>query len=191
MNAMSRAVLLTLAMAVVQPQRIALELRVFDGAKDVAAESSLTVYEAGNRAEHLALFARGNLKTKTDVPPGLYDVQAIRYQDAGEVASVRWRERLVVMAYPDEGGRHLEVINFQSGFGALQVRPAQGTAAPDVALYAAGARDKETASPVSGDGYALFVVPEGAYDLLVRAPKAVWHAGIQIPADSTRMWLVQ
>ena len=30
------------------------------------------------------------------------------------------------MPYPDEDGHHLEVINFQNGYGALEVRGATG-----------------------------------------------------------------
>ena len=39
--------------------------------------------------------------------------------------------------------------------------------------------------------YALFVVPAGTYDVQVkRAPKPAWHAGIDVPLDRTRLWIV-
>ena len=189
MNPMWRPLLLSLALIGAQTPQISLELRVFDGSEDVTAETNVTVYEAGQRDKSLATFTPGQ-KLSLMVPAGFHDVQAMRVRD-GRLMNVTWRERLVVMAYPDEGGRHLEIVNFKSGFGALQVRPAQGTGIPDVALYAAGTRDKEVIARVVGEGYALFVVPGGKYDLLVRGGKAVWHEGIEIPADGTRMWVVQ
>ena len=189
MDPMWRPLLLSLALIGVQTPQISLELRVFDGSEDVTAEANVTVYDAGQRDKAMATFTPGQ-KLTLMVPAGFYDAQAMRVRD-GRLMNVTWRERLVVMAYPDEAGRHLEIVNFKSGFGALQVRPAQGMGVPDVALYAAGARDKEVLPPVAGDGYALFVVPGGKYDLLVRGAKAMWHQGIEIPAEGTRMWVVQ
>src|SRR5438094_639297 len=78
---------------------------------------------------------------RVTVPPGFYDAQAIRERD-GRVLNIRWAERLVVMAYPDEAGHHLEVINFQNGFGALEVRARDGSV-PDATLFAAGSRQQE------------------------------------------------
>ena len=66
----------------------------------------------------------------------------------GRVLNIRWANRLVVMAYPDESGHHLEVINFRNGFGALQIR-APGGGQPDVALYEPGKRDKPAAAPLT------------------------------------------
>jgi hypothetical protein len=123
------------------------------------------------------------------VPAGFYDVQAVREED-GRVVAIRWAERLVVMAYPDEGGRHLEVINLQEGFGALQVRDRGSAGAPDVALYAAGVRDRTAGERLAGDGYALFVVRAGAYDLKVEGARPAWHTQIEVPADRTRLWFV-
>jgi hypothetical protein len=122
------------------------------------------------------------------VAEGIYDAQAIR-ESGGEVVSIRWANRLVVMKYPDEGGRHLEVVNFKNGFGALQVRAPDGSQ-PDVALFPPGSRGKEVAPPVIGQAYALFVVPAGKYDLFVKGERASWHAGIDVPLDRTRLWLV-
>lgn len=183
-------VVLALALATTQasaPASLTLEVRVFSGPKDVTAESRVTVYRAGDRAEPLARFAAGTGQISTLVPAGFYDVQAIREKD-GRVIGIRWAERLTVMAYSDEGGRHLEVINLQTGFGALQVRTKEGTMVPDVSLYSS-LRDKEVASRHTGAGYALFVVPAGTYDVLVRGAKASWHARIEVPADRTRLWL--
>ncbi len=78
------------------------------------------------------------------MPVGFYDAQAIR-EKRGEVAGLRWAEQLLVQRYPDEYGRHLEVINFKPGYGALQIRPAPDAAAAakgwTAAAYASGSVD--------------------------------------------------
>ena len=99
---------------------------MFDGAVEVSAETRLRVRPSGS-TETGRVVEGGPLAA--DLPAGIYDVQAVR-QQAGQVVSVRWAEKLVVMAYPDEGGRHLEVINFASEHGALQLRWPEGQA-PD------------------------------------------------------------
>ena len=186
-------VALAVAIATTQvsaPASVTLEIRIFNGPDDVTAESRVVVHRAGDRTEPVARFAARLGSLTLRVPPGFYDVQAIREKD-GRVIGIRWAERLVVMAYPDEGGRHLEIVNLQPGFGALQVRGKDGTAVPDAALYASGGRDKEAASRLHGEGYALFVVPAGTYDLLFRGLKPMWHTQIDVPADRTRLWLAQ
>jgi hypothetical protein len=183
---------LALAVATVQGAQVApitLELRIFNGADDVTRESRIAVYRAGERDDPLARLAAASPGFTAQVPAGFYDAQVIRVRE-GAVVAIRWAERLVVMAYPDERGRHLEVINLQSGFGALQVRSKTSDVAPDVALYVAGARNKEATPALSGEGYALFVVPAGAYDLLVRGAHPAWQTQLDVPADHTRLWLV-
>jgi hypothetical protein len=189
---MIRGVLLLLALATFQagPPPLTLELRIFNGAEDVTAETRVTVYRAGDRSEAIAQIAPRAGAIAVPVPQGFYDVQAIREHD-GRVLNIRWAERLIVMPYPDEGGRHLEVINFKNDFGALQIRTKDSTGVPRVALYAAGAREKEVATAVAGDNYALFVAPAGTYDLLVRGgAKPEWHGDIDLPLDRTRLWIV-
>ena len=109
-------------------ETIRTEFRVFDGATDVSTETRLRVRPSGS-TETGRILEGGPLTA--DLPAGIYDVQAVR-QQAGQVVSVRWAEKLVVMAYPDEGGRHLEVINFANEHGALQLRWPEGQA-PDPA----------------------------------------------------------
>ena len=132
----------------------------FDGARrgDVA-----DAREAAPRRRTRDVVAQTNpgQRVELTIGEGIYDAQAIREQ-GDQVVSIRWANRLVVMPYPDEGGHHLEVVNFKSGFGALQVRSRDGVAA-DVALYPTGSRSKEVASPIAGRTYALFVVPAGKY----------------------------
>jgi hypothetical protein len=184
--------LLALAFAPGPPQAaapIVLEIRAFDGAAEVSMETRITVHRAGERTSPVAQMTPSDGRLQIEVPPGIYDVQAIR-ERSGRVVSIRWAERLVVMPYPDEGGRHLEVVNFTNGFGALQVRSgAQGV--PDVAVYLEGTRDKEAGVRLAGAGYALFVLPAGRYDVQVRTGnRPAWHTGIDVPLDRTRLWLL-
>jgi hypothetical protein len=183
-------VLLAIAVAATQPATdpLTLELRVFNGRGDVTSEARVAVYRAGERSDPLAPSALRLGSITLQVPAGFYDVQAIWEKD-GHVIGIRWAERLVVMAYPDEGGRHLEVINLRGGFGALQVRGKAAGPLPDVALYVSGVRDKEAAARLPGTGYALFVVPAGTYDVFVRDAPASWHTQIEVPVDRTRLWI--
>lgn len=170
------------------PTPIALEIRVFRAGVELTAETRVTVHGAGNRADPVGVIAAH--ETQLIVPPGIYDAQAVHERD-GRVQNIRWAERLVVMPYPDERGQHLEVINFATGYGALQVRGADGGPPPDVTLYASGDRSRPAAVASSGAGYLLFVVPAGVYDIQVRTDgESALHSGIEVPLDRTRLWLV-
>ncbi|MBI2834213.1 MAG: hypothetical protein HYX76_07280, partial [Acidobacteria bacterium] len=104
---------------------IELQVRVFDGLEEVTEETKATVYPSGKREGSTpTTFTPGRGLTAT-LPPGLYDIQTVRHRQ-DQVVSIRWSERLLVLDYPDEGGQHLEVTNFKSGFGALQLRPQPG-----------------------------------------------------------------
>ncbi len=166
---------------------LTLRIRVFNGADDVTAETRINVFKAGERQTSVAE-SRGRAIVEASVAPGMYDAQVIRERD-GRVVAIRWAERLLVMPYPDEGGQHLEVINFQNGFGAIEVRsPTPGV--PDVAIFTAGSRQQEAGRRVEGATYALFVVPAGRYDLRVRrGGQITWHSDIDVPADRTRLWI--
>jgi hypothetical protein len=101
---------------------VTLQLRVFDGVTDVTRETRVRLYPAGRRATPIKLTLGPDRAFEAEVPVGLYDVQAVRMRGAS-VAGVRWVERMLVQKYPDEYGRHLQVINLRDGFGALQIRP--------------------------------------------------------------------
>jgi hypothetical protein len=168
---------------------ILLELRVFNGPLEVSANTRITVHRAGDRGEPVAVSAGGAAGAEFEVPEGIYDVQAIEERD-GTVVNIQWANRLVVMPYPDEGGRHLEVLNFKPGFGALQVR-ARGEPSPNVVLHVGAGRDKEAAKPSKGQGYVLFVVPAGSYDVsITQGERTVKHTGVEVPRDRTRLWIV-
>ena len=171
---------------------VATVFRVFDGTTEVTASTRLRVTPAGRR-DAPAIDARVPI---TPLPAALYDVQASRVDDRGVVA-VRWAERLAVMHYPDEGGRHLEVINFQPGFGALQLRATgRRLAASEVAMFRAGDRSAPVGTLIAGDDYLFFVVPAARYDVRVQhrehdgTSDTHWLLGLEVPADRTRLKLI-
>ena len=168
---------------------LTLELRVFNGSEEVTPHTRITVHRAGERGDPLMHTTSADGRAQVQVPAGLYDVQAVHERD-GRVVNIKWANRLVVMAYPDERGHHLEVVNFRSGFGALQIRTQDG-ARPDVSLYETGQRNKPAAAPVVGVSYVLFVVPAGTYDLQANAAgRTSWHNGLEVPLDRTRFWIL-
>jgi hypothetical protein len=170
---------------------LALEIRVFAGSEEVTSETRVTIHRAGERSAPIAQSETLDGRHVFKVAEGIYDAQVVRERD-GRVLNIRWAERLVVMRYPDEGGRHLEVINFSNSYGALQVRSPGTARVPQVALYAAGERSRPAAMPISGrsDEYALFVVAAGRYDIQVRSgAAATWHSDIEVPLDRTRLWI--
>lgn len=171
------------------PESLVLEIRVFDGSIDVTGETRITVHRAGERGDPVALIPIDDARAVVTVPPGIYDAQAIR-ELQGAVVSIRWAERLVVMPYPDEEGRHLEVINFKNGYGALQIRGrGPGPWPADVALLGPGGT--ETDGAVDRGDYLLFVVPAGHYDIRVtRGARTLWNRNFLVPLDRTRLWLL-
>ena len=190
---MPRVWLLAVALAVASSgeQMLTLEIRAFRGTSDVTHESRIIVHRAGDRSQPVAQVAAGTPRVVVKVPAGIYDAQAVHERE-GKVINIRWAERLVVMPYPDEAGHHLEVINYEIGYGALQVRNATGgKPEAEVALFAPGDRGQPVAAPARDDRYALFVVRAAPYDVQARrAGRTTWHAGIEIPLDRTRLWIV-
>jgi hypothetical protein len=171
---------------------VSTEFRVFDGTAEVTTSTRLRVTPAGRR-DAPAVDARVPI---TPLPPAIYDVQARRVDNRGVVA-LKWAERLAVMHYPDEGGRHLEVINFQPGFGALQLRATGGPlAASEVAMFRPGDRAAPVGKPIAGNDYVVFVVPAGRYDVRVQHAEhdgtsdTHWLLGLEVPADRTRLKLI-
>jgi hypothetical protein len=166
------------------------EFRVFDGTLEVAASTRVRVWPAGRR-DVQPLAAEG---TTIALPPAVYDIEA-RRTGANGVVSIAWAERVPVLHYPDERGRHLQVINFQPDHGALQLR-AGGSDAFTVAAFRSGNRSVPAANPVAGNGYVLYVLPADRYDVRVQhaehggAPDAHWLIGVDVPAGSTRLRLI-
>jgi hypothetical protein len=152
--------LLALLLLVTQgtPVPVSVEFRVFAGTEEITATTRLRIMPTGTR-EHPVTVSEAK-RLLTAVAPGVYDVQALRMRSEGIVA-IRWDERLVVMHYPDEAGRHLQVINFQDGYGALQLRAAKRSIATyEVVVFPSG--DRLTAiEPIQGEDYRLFVLKAG------------------------------
>jgi hypothetical protein len=175
------------------PSLLTLELRVFLAADEVTGETRVTIHRAGERSVAVAQAQGHDGRHVFAVPAGIYDAQLVREKD-GRVVNIRWAERLVVMPYPDEGGKHLEVVNFANGHGALQVKGAPRDPAPGVLLFAGGDRTRPAAQSVprrDDDDYVLFVVPAGRYDVQVKTDgRSAWHADIDVPLDRTRLWVI-
>ena len=177
------------ATAAAQSAPLTLEIRTFNGAEEVTPHTKLTVHRAGDRSESIPHTRSGDGRTALQVPAGIYDVQAIHERE-GRVVNIRWANRLVVMAYPDEAGHHLEVINFKNGYGALQVRGKDPRF--EVSIYQVGKRDKPFASPLVTTSYTLFIVPAGQYDLQVRVQgKTTWLSNLEVPLDRTRLSIIE
>jgi hypothetical protein len=189
--------LLALMLLVAQDRSapVTAEFRVFAGSEEITATTRLRVMPTGTREDPLTV--RESKRLVAALAPGIYDVQALRFRPEGIVA-IRWAERLVVMHYPDEGGRHLEVINFESGYGALQVRTAKGTIGEfEVAVFAKGDRSAPAGEPIDGEDYRLFILEAGMYDVRVRPSgpqqndqSTQWWLDVEIPADRTRLKLI-
>jgi hypothetical protein len=171
--------------------RVVTEFRVFDGSEEITSTTRLRVVPMGRRGAP-PIEVQGS---SVALPPAVYDVDAMRVGSGG-VTSVKSIERLAVMHYPDEGGRHLEVINFQPGYGALQLRSTRGRLDPQqVSIFRAGIRTTPMSQPIPGDDYVLVVVPAGQYDVRVQqgnpgAADAQWLVAIDVPSDRTRLKLV-
>ena len=167
-----------------------LQVRIFRAAEEVTSDTRISVHRAGERGEPVGQTSGPGGPLEVRLPPGIYDLQAIRERD-GRVLNIRWVERLVLMPYPDEGGRHLEVINFMDGYGALQVRHRDIAGPPDVALYRPGDHATPAGTSMDGGDHVLFVVLAGRYDVLARtASRSTWHRGIEGPLARTRLWVV-
>jgi len=172
---------------------VRLEVRVFDGSDDVTHESHVKLYPKGQRNTDIPMTAASaGQPTTAMVPVGFYDAQAIR-ERRGESPSIRWAQQWLVQRYPDEYGRHLEVINYKAGYGALQVRPAPSEASAAKGwtgvAYVAGDQTKEVGKPTTSGDDLLFALPAGRYDIkvLLADKTTQWLRDIDVPADRTRL----
>ncbi len=170
---------------------IRLQLRVYDGLTDVTRETRVRLFPAGRRGTPIKLTLGADRAYEADVPVGLYDVQAVRSR-SDSIAGVRWVERMLVQQYPDEYGRHLQVVNLKDGFGALQIRPDSGTATPtgwSAVATPPGVPATEAAKARSLGPDLLLVVPAGTYDVKVMLPseQPAWITAIEIPDQRTRL----
>lgn len=172
--------------------KVRLQLRIFEGAEDITREARLLLYPRGQRTSEIATTLGGDQAYETDVEPGFYDVQVVK-ERRGQVLGVRWVEQILVQRYPDEYGRHLQVLNLNPAFGALQIRPApaevgaaRGWSAVAVAPGDA-AREVAKARPIGDD--LLIVLPAGKYDVRVSLGdrSTTWLRDVDVPGDRTRL----
>jgi hypothetical protein len=168
------------------------EFRAFNGADEVTSSTRFRLTPAGARAEGDAIEAQ---RPMTRLQPAVYDLQASRAERG--VIAIKRAEGLAIVHYPDEGGRHLEVINFRAGYGALQLRATRGQLpSRDLTIFRTGSRQAPAGRPIDGDGYVLFVVPAGQYDIRLQhadhggAGDAHWLVGVTVATDRTRLRLI-
>lgn len=175
------------------PGMLTVELRVFLAAEEVSGDTRVTLHRAGERTAAIAPAPGHEGRHVFAVPAGIYDAQAVRERD-GRVLNIRWAERLIIMPYPDEGGRHLEVVNFTNGYGALQVKTTQPGQLPELAIFSAGERTRAAGAPVPNrhnEDYVLFVLPAARYDVQIKGgTRPTWHTDLEVPLDRTRLWLI-
>jgi hypothetical protein len=175
-----------------QTNTVRLELRVFDGSDDVTDECRVRLFPRGQRTNDLPTTAAPGQAITATVPVGFYYAQAIRERKE-QVIGLRWAEQLLVQRYPDEYGRHLEVINFKPGYGALQIRAAPDSAAAAKGwtgiAYPAGDASREVAKAVVGSDDLIFALAGGTYDIkMTMADKSTqWMREVEVPSDRTRL----
>jgi hypothetical protein len=169
---MTGVVLLWLSMAGVfaQAPDLSLDVRVFDGPTEVTTQTIVSVFRTGSRDNPQRMPMGPAGERSITLPAGQYDLQLV-HQDEGRVLGVRWTTLRLLADYPGTHGRHLEVLNLRPGFGGLQIRQAgvRHTGRVDwtaVLRRPGGGEPAGEAHP--GDGYLLFVVPPGVYDVEVR-----------------------
>lgn len=193
--AMCGALILGLAFASAAAQRpqpdtaITVQVYVFNGPVEVTTQTRLAVHQAGDRSQPVVRTDGGASPVEMALFPGLYDVQAT-HLEGRRVLNIQWALRLVVMPYPDEHGRHLEVINLQNGYGALEIQ-AESDRLPPVDLHQLGDRRTPLPVAVTTPDYLLYVLPGGAYDLRTgTGTREVWRVGLDIPIGRTRLYIV-
>ena len=93
------------------------EFRVFDGASEVTGDTRLRVRPSGS--------SETGQSSKAATSRSICRPASTTCRPSGRRADRSWASAgpssSSIMPYPDEGGRHLEVINFTNQFGALQL----------------------------------------------------------------------
>ncbi len=162
-------VLLFLTLGIgVQSSPLSLDVRVFRGPVEVTRDTHVNVFPAGTRTNGQAAPLSSSGERQLSLAAGQYDLQLVQH-DEGKVSGIAWTTLRLLVDYPGEHGRHLEVLNFDKTFGALQIRAAV-PATPGAPAWTARLVRKdgsEVARGVSGDGYQLLVAPAGTYDVVI------------------------
>lgn len=163
---------LALTTAGMQPASpLALDVRVFRGADEVTRETTVTVFPTGTRVNGRPAPIVPTGERQLPLTAGQYDLQLVQQID-GRVSGIAWTTLRLLVDYPGERGRHLEVVNFTKGWGALQIRPEGPTQAGNLAWAARLLRKdgSEAARGVPGQGYQILVAPAGIYDVAISRP---------------------
>ena len=187
MSVLSLLFMAALTVASQDSTPLALDVRVFRGATEVTRETDVTVYPTGVRTNgrDVPLLPSGQRQVRLN--SGQYDLQLVQQQD-GKVGGIAWTSLRLLVNYPGENGRHLEVLNFDKSFGALQMQEYGGTApgAPAWQVRLLRKDGTEVARGVSGDGYRLLVAPAGVYDIAVDRPGRPLHLrDVEVKANLT------
>jgi len=171
MTALSLLWLAALLVGVQPAPDLALDVRVFRGATDVTAGTNVTVFKAGNRTSGKPIPEVAGGQRRIPLPAGQYDLQLVQQQD-GKVIGIAWTSLRLLVDYPGEYQRHLEVLNFEKGWGALQIRQAGQPESSQVDWSARLLRadGSEAARGVTGEGYQVLVAPTGTYMVEVTRP---------------------
>lgn len=149
---------------------VMLEVRVFDGAIDVGPEVRVLIKPSDSTADARPIERSPDGRHRVRVPIGRYDVQAVqernREPNVKEVVNVKWATGLLAQRYPDTGDEHMEVVNFRTGYGAIRIVP--GAAGNENwTATVTGVATKAEVKSAGGSG--LVALPEGRYDVIVRA----------------------
>jgi hypothetical protein len=171
MTALSLLWLAALLVGVQPAPDLALDVRVFRGSTEVTAGTNVTVFKAGNRTSGKPIPEVAGGRRRIPLPAGQYDLQLVQQQD-GKVIGIAWTSLRLLVDYPGEYQRHLEVLNFEKGWGALQIRQAgqPESSKVDWSTRLLRADGSEAARGVTGDGYQVLVAPTGTYLVEVTRP---------------------
>ena len=174
---------------------VELLVRVFDGDEEVTTRCGIAVYSADTREAPLVPELRPDTGHHVALEPGLYDLQITR-RGPDDTVQIEWAEHLSVLRYPDEGGRHVEIINLQPVFGALMVRPPVAWFETDrewrVSAFLHGGVGRAGFEPDGGTDHRLFILPAGRYDLVAALGSTeIRVTDIEVPAQRTRLKLLE
>jgi len=174
---------------------IELIVRVFDGLDDITAHCRIAVYTADTRTAPLVPDLRPGTGYHVEVEPGLYDLQ-ITWHGPDDTVAIEWAEHLSVLRYPDEGGRHIEIVNLQPVFGALLVRPPAAWLETErdwrVSAFLHGGVGRAGFEPTGGADHRLFILPAGRYDLVAALGSTeLTVTDVEVPAQRTRLKLLE
>ena len=174
---------------------VELLVRVFNGPDEITEHCQIAVYAADTRDTPLVPDLHPAVGHQVAVVPGLYDLQ-ITWRGAGDTVAVEWAAHLSVLRYPDDGGRHVEILNMQPGFGALLVRPPGTWLDSDrdwrVSAFLHGGVGRAGFPSTGGTDYRLFILPAGRYDLVADLGSTELRViDVEVPAQRTRLKLLE